>query len=128
MRCRGYPRPREHDQVSPSDGNLDQAEAEKEIQRFTGRNLRIRPGCRVHRVKFTTESGVQQPTTVCGQLISRSPLFTCEAVELRADCKRCRRLCATRDPWSDVEFPEDQDGQMALFEPPEANPGVGVSR
>ncbi|MDI2032019.1 hypothetical protein QFW96_25580 [Saccharopolyspora sp. TS4A08] len=105
--------------MSTSDGSPDQvaAEAEKQLRRFRDRNLRIGPGRKVHRVKVTSESGVHQPTTVCGQLISRGPLFECEAVELRADCRKCRKLCNTADPCSDVEFAEDEDGQLALFDP-----------
>lgn len=94
----------------------DQAEAEKHLRRFEGHNLRIGPGRKVHRVKVSTKNGLRQPTPVCGQPVSRYPLFDCEAVELRADCRRCRELSSTPDPCGGPEFSEGEDGQLALFD------------
>lgn len=105
--------------VSTSGGIFDQspqAEAEKHLRRFEGHNLRIGPGRKVHRVKVSVRSGLKQPTPVCGQPVSRYPLFDCEAVDLPADCRRCHERCTTRDPCARLAFPEADDGQLALFE------------
>lgn len=91
-----------------------QAEAEIQRRRFEGRNLRIGPGRRVHRVKEVVQHGLRQPTPVCGQPVSRYPLFECEPVDAVATCRRCRALSAIPDPASGGEFPAEDNGQFIL--------------
>ncbi|WP_433870476.1 hypothetical protein [Saccharopolyspora sp. CA-218241] len=94
----------------------DRAAAERHLRRFEGHNLRIGPGRRVHRVKVGFEDGLTQPTPVCGQNVSRYSVFNCEAVDLPADCRRCRELCGTPDPCAEARFTETSGGQLALFD------------
>lgn len=101
--------------LSEGSSRYTESEAEIQRQRFEGHNLRIGPGRRVHRVKEVVQHGLRQPTPVCGQPVSRYPLFECEPVDAPVTCRRCRRLSPTPDPVADRAGPVDEeDGQFAF--------------
>lgn len=87
--------------MSTSDGNPDQAEeAAEHCRRFEGRNLRIGPERKVHRIKFTVENGLRQPTPVCGQPVSRYQLSHWEPVDIPVNCEKC--LARDQNPQLDL--------------------------